>query len=283
MFNKIITVDSHCDTIQEMLDNDEDLTNERYNFNLKYADDIIPKNIDNIIHICRKEDIDKVEKYNKIGMLLTVENGSAIDDDITNIERLYNRKVRLMTLTWNEDNKIASGAYTKNDLGLTEFGKKCIKKMEELKMIIDLSHISDKSFFDVLDNTTSSVVATHSCVRSICDNKRNLTDLQIKEIAKRKGVIGVCFYSEFLSDNIKVTSDDIVNHIEYIANLVGTDYIGLGSDFDGIKKENLPLDICSIKDITILIEKLKKRGFNDEDIKKIMGGNYINFLKSTLE
>lgn len=318
MYDKFVTLDAHCDSIKEMLDDGRNITDTNYSFNLEDAKEILPhiqfmaafvnpifskkgnggfvrvnkiidkfyeeytKHIDNIIQITCKEDIDKVVKYNKLGVLLTVENGSAIGNDIYNIERLYNRKVRMMTLTWNEDNKISSGAYTKNDLGLSEFGKKCIKKMEELKMIIDLSHISEKGFYDVLENSNSRVVASHSCVKNICYNNRNLTDSQIKEIAKRKGVIGVCFYSGFLSDNGRANINDVINNIEYIANLVGTDYIGIGSDFDGVKKSELPLDIQNVKDIIKIKDKLEKHGFSNDEIQKIMGGNFINLLKESL-
>lgn len=318
MCDKFVTVDAHCDSIKEMLEDDRCITDKKYSFNLKDAKEILPhiqfmaafvnpifskdnnggfvrvnkiidkfyeeytKNIDYIIEITCKEDIDKVEKYNKLGVLLTVENGSAIDNDIENIERLYNRKVRMMTLTWNEDNRIACGAYTKNDVGLSEFGKKCVKKMEELKMIIDISHISKKSFYDVLNNTSSRIVATHSCARNICENSRNLTDSQIKEIAKRRGVIGVCFYSDFLRNKGRASCDDIINNIEYIANLVGVDYIGLGSDFDGIEKLKLPLDLQNIKDILKIKDKLERHGFSNDEIQKIMGGNFINLLRESL-
>ena len=188
-----------------------------------------------------------------------------------------------MSLTWNDDNFLACGAFTKNDTGLTTKGRECIKLMNNLGMIVDVSHISRKSFFDIINITDKSVIATHSCVNSLCENKRNLTDEQIKLIAKCKGMIGVCFYKEFLSNNKYVTIDNVVDHIEYISNLVGSEFVGIGSDFDGMENEDKPQDLKSVLDIKKIEEKLEKRGFSPKEINNIMGGNYIRILNENLK
>ncbi|HBC83947.1 MAG TPA: dipeptidase, partial [Clostridiales bacterium] len=218
----------------------------------------------------------------KIGILLTIENGSAISGNIENIEKLYEKGIRVMSVTWNEDNDLGCGALTKNDKGLTKLGKEYIKKLEEKKIIIDVSHSSQKTFWDITKCTSASIVATHSCVYSICNHPRNLKDEQIIEIANRKGIIGICFASNFLNQSGKSNSDDIINHIKYIKDLVGIDYIGLGSDFDGVDFDDMPSDIRGIKDIYKLDKKMKIEGFTEEEINKVMGENWLRVLKNIL-
>ncbi|MEG2310509.1 MAG: membrane dipeptidase [Clostridia bacterium] len=311
MLNRVI-FDSHVDTIEVALDEKSNLNNTNYSFNLKDAlatlpyiqciasfvntkykngflrvNDILDKlyieyeiNKDKMYLIKKSEDI-KIHE-DKVGIILTVENALAIEDDIQNIQRLYNRGVRLMSLTWNDDNLLGCGTNTKNDTGLTKFGKKCIEEMNRLNMIIDVSHASKKTYFDTINISKQTIVATHSCVYNICNHKRNLDDEQIKKIAKLNGVIGICFHTDFLNSNNHATSDDIVRHIEYIATLVGVDYIGLGSDFEGIEKSKLPLDILKCSNMNILIDKMHNRGFSNNEISKIMGQNFLRVFKENL-
>lgn len=317
MYNNVI-VDGHCDTLQKAFDENLSIFDEKYSFNIKNALDNLPyiqflasyintkydfkdtayvrvskmldkfyneyeNNIDSITLIETKDDIEKVFYENKVGILLTIENGSALSGDLSNIQRLYDRKVRVMSLTWNDDNFLASGAFSKNDSGLTKEGYDCVKIMNKVGMIIDVSHLSRKSFYDVFNTIAKGIIATHSCVDKLCSSPRNLTDTQIKLIAKSKGVIGVCFYKKFLSNKNMVTIDDILNHIEYISNLVGTEFVALGSDFDGMEKCDIPYGLNGIKDIRKIEEKLKVRGFSKDEIYNIMGGNYIRVLKENLK
>ncbi len=311
-----ILVDGHCDTLSKALDEKNDLENKEYCFNLVDANKktpciqmmaayIAPKFVDNgiggfnrainileqfkkdkdkseIINILNKEDLNKTVDEKKIGILLTIENGSAISGNIENIEKLYEKGIRVMSVTWNEDNDLGCGALTKNDKGLTKLGKEYIKKLEEKKIIIDVSHSSQKTFWDITKCTSASIVATHSCVYSICNHPRNLKDEQIIEIANRKGIIGICFASNFLNQSGKSNSDDIINHIKYIKDLVGIDYIGLGSDFDGVDFDDMPSDIRGIKDIYKLEKKMKIEGFTEEEINKVMGENWLRVLKNIL-
>lgn len=311
-----ILVDGHCDTLSKALDEKNDLENKEYCFNLVDANKKTPciqmmaayiaqKFVDNgiggfnrainileqfkkdkdkseIINILNKEDLNKTVDEKKIGILLTIENGSAISGNIENIEKLYEKGIRVMSVTWNEDNDLGCGALTKNDKGLTKLGKEYIKKLEEKKIIIDVSHSSQKTFWDITKCTSASIVATHSCVYSICNHPRNLKDEQIIEIANRKGIIGICFASNFLNQSGKSNSDDIINHIKYIKDLVGIDYIGLGSDFDGVDFDDMPSDIRGIKDIYKLEKKMKIEGFTEEEINKVMGENWLRVLKNIL-
>lgn len=317
MYN--IIVDGHCDTLQRAFDENLSIFNTKFDFNMTNAKFVKPyiqflasfintkydigntayvrvnemldkfykeyneNNNAGILLIDKKSDLKKVENEGRIGILLTIENGAALSGNLLNLEKLYNRKIKVMSLTWNDDNFLACGAFTKNDTGLTTKGRECIKLMNNLGMIVDVSHISRKSFFDIINITDKSVIATHSCVNSLCENKRNLTDEQIKLIAKCKGMIGVCFYKGFLSNNKYVTIDDVVEHIEYISNLVGSEFVGIGSDFDGMENEDKPQDLKSFLDIKKIEEKLEKRGFSPKEINNIMGENYIRILNENLK
>lgn len=311
-----ILVDGHCDTLSKALDEKSDLENKEYCFNLVDANKktpciqmmaayIAPKFVDNgiggfnrainileqfkkdkdkneIINILNKEDLNKTVDEKKIGIILTIENGSAISGNIENIEKLYEKGIRVMSVTWNEDNDLGCGALTKNDEGLTKLGEEYIRKLEEKNIIIDVSHSSEKTFWDITKCTNRTIVATHSCVNSICNHPRNLKDEQIIEIANREGIIGICFASHFLNESGKSNVVDIINHIKYIKDLVGIDYIGLGSDFDGVDFDDMPSDIRGIKDINKLEEKMKMEGFTEEEINKVMGENWLRVLRNIL-
>lgn len=311
-----ILVDGHCDTLSKALDEKSDLENKEYCINLVDANKktpciqmmaayIAPKFVDNgiggfnrainileqfkkdkdkneIINILNKEDLNKTVDEKKIGIILTIENGSAISGNIENIEKLYEKGIRVMSVTWNEDNDLGCGALTKNDEGLTKLGEEYIRKLEEKNIIIDVSHSSEKTFWDITKCTNRTIVATHSCVNSICNHPRNLKDEQIIEIANREGIIGICFASHFLNESGKSNVVDIINHIKYIKDLVGIDYIGLGSDFDGVDFDNMPSDIRGIKDINKLEEEMKMEGFTEEEINKVMGENWLRVLRNIL-
>lgn len=311
-----ILVDGHCDTLSKSLDEKSDLENKEYCFNLVDANKktpciqmmaayIAPKFVDNgiggfnrainileqfkkdkdkseIINILNKEDLNKTVDEKKIGIILTIENGSAISGNIENIEKLYEKGIRVMSVTWNEDNRLGCGALTKNDEGLTKLGEEYIRKLEEKNILIDVSHSSEKTFWDITKCTNRTIVATHSCVNSICNHPRNLKDEQIIEIANREGIIGICFASHFLNESGKSNVVDIINHIKYIKDLVGIDYIGLGSDFDGVDFDNMPSDIRGIKDINKLEEEMKMEGFTEEEINKVMGENWLRVLRNIL-
>lgn len=313
MSNNII-VDGHCDTIKAILDENINLENRTLGFNLIDAWNNRPvvqnvaafvnpifksrfertrKIIENynkeiekypnkIIKILNSTDIEKVREDNKIGLLLSIENGSAIEDNLENIDYFYNNGVRLMSITWNEDNLLGCGALTNNDTGLTSLGKEYVKKLNEKNIIIDISHASPKTFWDTIKISNKPIVATHSCSFSICNHPRNLTDDQIKTLAKNGGIIGVCFANAFLSNSKNVEIKDIVKHIKHIVNLVGIDFVGLGSDFEGLEKEELPLGLKGIKDIKKLKQELRKEKFNEEEIDKIMGENWVRVLKKQI-
>ena len=310
-------IDLHCDTIQRAKDENLSLTDSKLAVNLKETQGNLPyiqcmgtfinpkynikdggfkrtnSIIDNFYELYKKEQ-DKIyiiknkkgliskEFNNKTGVILTIENGSAISSNLDNIKILYKKGIRMMGTVWNEDNELASGANTKNDKGLTELGKKYIQELEKNNIIIDVSHMSKKSFYDTLNNCNGPIIASHSCTNAICQHYRNLDDEQIKQIAKRNGTIGICFYNLFLTKEPKATVKDLVKHIDYIANLVGIDYISIGTDFDGVEKEHQLEDIKSVKDMYKLILELEKQGYSEIDIEKITSKNFLRVANEIL-
>ena len=264
----------------------------------------------------------------KIACMSGVEGGHMIEDNLDYIDSFYKRGVRYMTLSWNNSTSWSSSAMDESQhafvvtpYGLNDFGKQVVRKMNQLGMMVDVSHIGEKTFWDVISTTTKPVIASHSSVYALCPVFRNLKDDQIKAIAKNGGVIQVNFYSGFLDstygdkidafiklhktefDSMALTKksgmmtgvyfsqkykDDyermrapftlLLDHIDYIVKLVGVDYVGLGSDFDGI--DSSPVELDGVEDFPKITEGLVKRGYSESDIKKILGGNFLRVLKA---
>lgn len=269
-----------------------------------YCKEMIEKyyqNINKYSHIIKPaynyQDIIENDQNNLISALLTIEEGGVLQGDIKKLKEFYQLGVRMITLTWNYPNEIGypnidnykinqnttneeikTMIETKN--GLTEKGIEIIKEMEKLKMIIDVSHLSDKGLIDVLKNTTKPFVASHSNARSICNHPRNISDELLIELKKRKCLIGINYCPNFLKENSdKMKINDVIKHIKYLKNLIGIDYIALGSDFDGISGK---LELKDASHLPKLIKKLKQNGFNDEEINKITHQNALRLFKEVL-
>ncbi len=216
----------------------------------------------------------------KISAFLTVEEGGILGNDISKLNELYQLGVRLITLTWNYENSIGIPAADGRNLGLKPFGFEVIKTMEELGVIIDVSHLSDKGFYDVYENTNKPFVASHSNARSLCNHPRNLTDDMIRKIGERGGIIGINYCPAFISENNVTTVEGIVQHINYIRNIGGRDVLALGSDYDGIS------GILEMKNVSynyLLIQELEKKGFKIGDIEKILFENGERLIKDVLK
>lgn len=185
--------------------------------------------------------------------------------------------VRIIALTWNYSNHIASGALEADERrGLTEFGKKVVKEMNRLGIFVDVSHLNRQSFYDVVKITNMPVIATHSCSDSICRHPRNLTDEQFRLICESGGCVGVNFYPGFLTEKSQCGIDDIIKHINHFMELGGEDNIGIGADFDGVDK--LPEEIGGVQDMYKIFDRLKKEGYTDIQIEKISHGNFERVL-----
>lgn len=216
----------------------------------------------------------------KRGALLTVEGGEVLEGDLRLLKVLYRMGVRSICLTWNKRNEIADGVEERQTGGgLTLFGRDVVKKMNSMGMVIDVSHIAEKGFWDVLELSEDPVIASHSNSRVVWNHPRNLSDEQIKGIAQKNGVIGLNFVAEFLGEPGSEL-EQLLRHIDHICDLVGDDYLGFGSDFDGT--DNL---LVGIKDVTIypkIISYLEKRNYKDAAIRKICGENCLRVLKEIL-
>lgn len=218
----------------------------------------------------------------KISAFLTIEEGGVLENNIANLRNFYRLGVRLITLTWNYANCIGypSSDMKYQDKGLTDFGFEVINEMNHLGMLIDVSHLSDKGFYDVANHSKAPFIASHSNCRILKNHNRNLTDEMIQVIAKKGGVVGVNFYNDFLSDNPISRVDDIIRHINHLKDIGGIDIVALGSDFDGI---NNNLEIKNISEINKLTDALIKQGFTSSEIDKITHKNAIRIIKDVLK
>lgn len=242
------------------------------------------------------QDIENNIKNNKISSLLTIEEGGVCLGNIEFLRNFYRLGVRMMTLTWNFKNEIASPnidyfKIEKNSNtkpvpnlvdGLTDFGKEVVKEMNRLGMVIDCSHLGDKGFYDVIELSTKPIVCSHSCSRTICNHVRNMTDDMLLKLKQNRGVVGINYCHNFVKeDESEATVKDLVKHITYIKNLIGIDYIGLGSDFDGISNKNIQLKDASM--MGLLIDELINQGYTNEEIDKICYKNVLRVFKENFK
>ena len=204
----------------------------------------------------------------KVTPIFAVEGGSVIEDKIDRLYELKKDGIKFLTLTWNNENLIAGGV--NSEKGLSAFGKEVITQMNKIGMAVDVSHLNDKSFYDVIDKS-ETVLATHSNCRSICGNKRNLTDSQIKLLAQKGGIIGLNFYPPFLGDSFY---DDIYKNIYHLCEMGLENNIAIGSDFDGAV---MPQKIKNISKIPDLYAKLLEMGLKKDLLYKIFYKNGYDF------
>ncbi|RSK27102.1 membrane dipeptidase [Bacillus sp. HMF5848] len=217
-----------------------------------------------------KEDIHRL-KDDEIGAVLTLEGGEAIQSDPVKLRTLLRLGVRSVGLTWNYANTLADGVLEPRGAGLTSFGRKVIDEINTYKLWTDVSHLSEAGFWDVM-NCARYPIATHSNVKAICDNPRNLNDEQILELIRRDGMIGVTFVPQFLTTKRKAEIVDVLEHLDYICGLGGENQLGFGSDFDGITETVKGLS--SYKEYVNLINELQKH-YSEEQVEKFL---YLNWF-----
>ncbi len=290
-------------------------------------DAVAARNPDKIVKVYNYKEIMAAVRQHKIAGLFGVEGGHMIEDDLGKLEALYNRGARYLTLTHNTAPSWATSAADETSgkvlphKGLTDFGKQVVKRMNELGMIVDVSHVGEQTFWDVMALTTKPIMASHSSVYTLTPHRRNLKDEQIKAIAKNGGVVQINFHPGFIDssfdkheaaffklhraelDALKNSGMDdhyaadfvyhkyakdvqsfrpplskVIDHMEYIIKLVGADYVGIGSDFDGINVTPLQLD--DVSSYPLITKALMERGYGKKDITKILGGNFLRVLKA---
>ncbi|MGB3861852.1 MAG: dipeptidase [Candidatus Aminicenantaceae bacterium] len=274
------------------------------------------------------EDAYRIEKEGKRAAFIGMENGYPIGQDLSLIENYYDRGVRYITLCHSGDNDICDSSTDREgqeDNGLSEFGKEVVAECNRLGIMVDISHASEKSFFDIVETTKAPIIASHSSSRALCDHPRNLTDEQLKALAENGGVIQICFVSSFVKEqppnperdaaiealrekygsrrNIqdeaerakameeyqevyekypgeRTTLQELVDHIDHVVELIGVDHVGIGTDFDGGGGVEGCNDVTEMPNIT---EELLKRGYSEEDIQKIWGGNIMRVFSRVIE
>ena len=213
----------------------------------------------------------------KVKILLSVEGGEIFEGSTARVEEFHARGVRMAALTWNNENEIASPAKGGSRDGIKPQGWTILKKMAELRMAADTSHLNEAGFWDLIDRHSQPPMASHSCASKLCPHFRNLTDDQIRAMVARGGWIGVNFYPRFLREDGRAGVEDIVNHIDHMCQLGAAKHVGFGSDFDGI--ECTPYDCQSPADIPAILEALRRRGYGEAAIADIAGGNFLAYYR----
>lgn len=241
----------------------------------------IEDNKQDIMLCCNYNDMEDAFAGRKIAAVLTIEGGEALEGSLASLRMLYKMGMRGMTLTWNYRNQIADGVIDGiSGGGLTPFGREVIPEMNRLGMLVDVSHISEAGFWDVINLTAAPIIASHSNSKKLCSHPRNLTDEQLLALKKNGGVTGLNLYPLFLNDGGKASIKDALSHIEYIVALTGEDTLGLGSDFDGI--ESTPEGLEGVQCYSNLLNELLKLNYSEGLVKKIAGENFIRVIKSVL-
>lgn len=242
----------------------------------------VEKNKEYIKLVTNYDEFKSNESRDKISAFLTIEEGGVLEGDILNLKKFYDLGVRLITLTWNFKNEIGYPAYDRvnNNKGLTSFGIQVIEQMNKLGMIIDVSHLSDGGFYDVVKYSKYPFVASHSNSRAVQNHQRNLTDEMIKILADKGGVTGINFCTEFLAEDRISKVEHMVNHINYIKNIGGVDVIALGTDFDGIHSK---VEIEDASQMDKLVYALEKEKFSGDEIEKICCKNVERVIKDTIK
>jgi len=241
---------------------------------------LVERHEETLEYVINIKDIDKVYKKGKTALLLAIE-GANILRNLEDLRFFANIGIVYLTITWNHHNRWGDAAKPKipEHNGLSNDGKKLIREMEKYGILPDVSHCSEKTFYDIIENTDGPVIASHSNTYKIFNHFRNLKTRQIKEIAKKGGIIGINFYCGFLNGKKICTIDNVIEHIKFIADTGGIDVVGIGSDFDGIT--TVPEGLESPEKYPILGEKLLKNGFSEEDVGKIFYKNALRVLKKT--
>ncbi len=262
-------------------------------------------------------DIRRAKQQYKIAALMGIEGGHAIENSLPTLREFYRLGVRYMTLTWNNTNDWADARGDKTHNGLTDFGKEVVREMNRLGMLVDVSHVSDKTMSDVLDVSKAPIIASHSSARALSNVARNIPDDLLRRIAKNGGVVQINFYSFFVDQktvapqsdergkrlqaqqealSVKYANDPerlaeesdkleaanplpplpiskLVDHIDHIVKVAGIDHVGLGPDFDGAN--DFPEGARDVSMLPNITYELLKRGYSEQDIDKILGGNFL--------
>jgi len=241
------------------------------------------------ISLCRNHnDLIMAQKENKIGAFLSIEEGEAIEGSLDKLRYFKEQGISLITLTWNYENALGYSNFEWRDQtrGLKKRGFEVVEEMNHLDMLIDVSHLSDAGFQDLILNSKSPIIATHSNSRTMTNNPRNLSDTMLKQLADKGGITGINFFNNFLVDGelkeeLEIsTIADMIRHIKHIRDVAGVDVIALGSDFDGILNS---VEIEDISQMSKLSDALYSSGFSSDEVEKIFYKNSMRIIKDVLK
>lgn len=232
------------------------------------------------------DDIERIVKSGKVASMMGIEGGYSIENEISNLQRLYDEGCRYMTLTHSKSLRWADSATDEPvSHGLSEFGKEVVREMNRLGMLVDLSHVSPATMKTAIATTKAPVMFSHSSARAICDHPRNVPDDVLPLVAENGGVVMVNFFSGFIVPtaqlkqykNARGNLHDVVDHIDHLVKMAGIDHVGIGSDYDGVTR--LPDQLESVATYPLITQELLNRGYDKDSIRKILGGNMMRVLR----
>ena len=234
------------------------------------------------------KELEAAKRDEKFAILLGLEGLAGIGEDIDKIYELYGIGCRHAMLTWNEENALATGVKGSPDRGLTILGKRAAKRIQDQKMILDVSHLNERSFWDVVDLTAAPLLASHSNAKALASAARNLTDAQLRALRDTDGLIGLNAYHHFVSDvTAEQDVDHLVHHAAYIADKIGAEHLALGLDFlEYLEDEPDPasqlrgMEDCS--KVPVLLEKMKKAGFSEKEMEMICHQNWAELIRKIM-
>jgi len=227
--------------------------------------------------IATRNDLLEATRKGNLAIILAIENSDALEGSLNVLRMLFKLGVRSIGLTHNPRSLAADGVgESRTGGGLTNFGVHLVEEMNKLGIAVDLAHISEKGFWDVLEVSRKPVIVSHGNCKALCNHRRNITDEQIRGLASKGGVIGVTFVPAFV-DEKKPSLPRLIDHIDHIVEIAGVDHVGIGSDFDG--GGTLLKDVTDLPKIT---KELLERGYSECEVKKILGGNFLRVLSDIL-
>lgn len=249
-----------------------------------------------ILKVARsREDMDEALREGKMFAFIGLEGLECIGEDLSLIDGFYEFGARHAGLTWNESNQLATGVKGPAGRGLTGAGRRAVRRIQDLGMLLDVSHLNDRSFWEVMDVSSGPVIASHSNCRALCNQARNLTDSQLKEIAATGGMVGLNSFNEFVhGEEEKQTVKELVHHLVHMVEVMGIDHVGFGFDFsEFLSRDTLSLytnqkSTCTIgledaSCVPVLVEEIKKAGFTDLELDKITWKNWYRLMKEIIK
>ena len=239
----------------------------------------VEENANSLMLATTAADVEQAKAEGKVAGVLSLEGAEALEGDLAALRSFYQLGLRALGLTWNWRNQAADGLdEARTGAGLTEFGVALVREANRLGVILDVAHLAPVGVRDVLKLSEAPVVASHANARALCDNRRNLTDEQLEGIAATGGLVAVAYVPAFLAYNTQTASlERVLDHVDYIVKTIGVDHVGLGSDFDGFGGVLQGLE--DVSRLPALTAGLVARGYTDEQVAQILGGNYLRVFR----